>query len=123
MTPQTHRHRLPADVRVIAYPVLGGLHHKYALKKSLPNHRDINICAPQLPIGTHFVGRFGDEVTLFRLAAQLEAVRPWAEHWPSLSIRKRRLFHTLRIAGDSVGLFEILMVQEQQQLPRPIMHK
>ena len=25
-----------------------------------------------LPIGAHFVGRFGDEATLFRLASQLE---------------------------------------------------
>ena len=32
-----------------------------------------------LPIGTHFIGRFGDEATLFRLAAQLEAARPWAD--------------------------------------------
>jgi amidase len=31
-----------------------------------------------LPIGTHFVARFGDEATLFRLASQLEAARPWA---------------------------------------------
>jgi amidase len=34
--------------------------------------------ADGLPIGSHFVGRFGDEATLFRLAAQLEAARPWA---------------------------------------------
>jgi len=38
-----------------------------------------------LPIGTHFVGRFGDEATLFRLAAQLEAARPWAARRPPVS--------------------------------------
>lgn len=37
-----------------------------------------------LPIGTHFVGRYGDEATLFRLAAQLEAACPWAHRRPSV---------------------------------------
>jgi amidase len=32
-----------------------------------------------LPIGTMFTGRFGDEATLLRLAAQLEAERPWRD--------------------------------------------
>jgi amidase len=32
-----------------------------------------------LPIGTMFTGRFGDEATLFRLAAQLEVARPWRD--------------------------------------------
>lgn len=38
-----------------------------------------------LPIGTHFVGRFGDEATLFRLASQLEAARPWGNRRPPIS--------------------------------------
>ena len=37
-----------------------------------------------LPIGSHFVGRFGDEATLFRLAAQLERARPWNERRPPI---------------------------------------
>jgi len=40
--------------------------------------------AQGLPVGTHFVGRFGDEATLFRLAAQLEAAQPWAGRHPAV---------------------------------------
>lgn len=39
-----------------------------------------------LPIGTQFIGRFGDEATLFRLAAQLEAARPWIDRRPPVSV-------------------------------------
>jgi amidase len=35
-----------------------------------------------LPVGMHFVGRFGDEATLFRLAGQLERAQPWFERTP-----------------------------------------
>lgn len=41
--------------------------------------------AQNLPIGVHFVGRYGDEATLFRLAAQLETARPWKEKRPPVS--------------------------------------
>ena len=38
-----------------------------------------------LPVGAQFMGRFGDEATLFRLAGQLERSRPWADQRPQLS--------------------------------------
>lgn len=39
----------------------------------------------ELPIGIHFIGRFGDEAGLFRLAAQLERARPWRKRIPPVS--------------------------------------
>jgi amidase len=39
-----------------------------------------------LPIGTQFVGAFGDELTLLRLAAQLEKSNPWADRYAKIRV-------------------------------------
>lgn len=43
--------------------------------------------AAGLPIGLHFVGRFGDEGMLFRLAGQREEAKSWFDKRPSLAQR------------------------------------
>ncbi len=48
---------------------------------SVPMHQ-----TPQgLPIGVQFIGRFGDEATLLRLAAQLENAQPWKNLRPKIA--------------------------------------
>jgi len=41
--------------------------------------------AEGLPVSVQLVARFGDEATLFRLGAQLEAARPWFDRKPALA--------------------------------------
>jgi amidase len=45
----------------------------------------LHVSPEGLPIGVQFVGRFGDEGTLFRLAAELERARPWASRTPPIA--------------------------------------
>jgi len=37
-----------------------------------------------LPCGSQFIGRLGDESTLFRLARQLDQARPWGDKRPEV---------------------------------------
>lgn len=42
----------------------------------------LHVTAAGLPLGVQVAARFGDEATLLRLAAQLEAAHPWADRMP-----------------------------------------
>jgi amidase len=49
---------------------------------SLPLH----VSADGLPIGVQLAARYGDEATLLRISAQLEAARPWAKKRPKIHV-------------------------------------
>jgi amidase len=42
----------------------------------------LGVSAEGLPLAVQLVARYGDEATLFRLGAQLEAARPWLARTP-----------------------------------------
>ena len=52
---------------------------------SLPLHWTQNKAGGRLPLGVQLTGRYGDEATLIRLAAQLEQARPWTHHRPPVN--------------------------------------
>jgi len=65
--------------RTVAYSgVIANITGNPAMSIPLCENRD------GLPIGVHFLGRFGDESTLFRLAGQLEEAQPWGQRWPAV---------------------------------------
>lgn len=68
------RHAVPASCFTSMYNIAG------LPAMSVPLHWS----ADNLPIGSMFGGRFGDEVTLLRLAAQLEQAAPWRDRRPPL---------------------------------------
>ncbi|HEX4617519.1 MAG TPA: amidase [Stellaceae bacterium] len=48
--------------------------------------------AQGLPVGVQIAAPFGDEATIFRLAAQIETTRPWKDHRPPLTgVTSRRI--------------------------------
>lgn len=64
--------------RYVAFTPLGNFAGLPAM--SVPLHWT----ADGLPVGSHLLGRFGAEETLFSLAGQLERAKPWADRRPPL---------------------------------------
>ena len=76
-TPQEPLRALEAGGKTVAYAgVVANLTGNPAM--SMPLYWN----EQGLPIGVHFLGRYGDEATLFRLASQLEIARPWTTRQP-----------------------------------------
>jgi len=73
--------RVPSLVAAIAAKIYAFI--PYTPLANVTGHPSMSVPlswnAAGLPIGSMFTGRFGDEATLFRLAGQLEAARPWKD--------------------------------------------
>ena len=76
-TPEQPFRALERGGRTVAYPgVIANITGNPAMSVPLWWNAD------GLPIGVHFLGQFGNEASLFRLAAQLEAACPWEKRRP-----------------------------------------
>lgn len=90
-TPEEPMRALEVGGRTVAYAgVVANITGNPAM--SVPLYWNVD----GLPIGLHVLGRFGDEATLFRLAAQLEAARPWADRRPPVHTSTAPSASTLR---------------------------
>jgi Asp-tRNA(Asn)/Glu-tRNA(Gln) amidotransferase A subunit family amidase len=69
-----------------------------------------------LPMGVHFLGRFGAEATLFRLASLLEAARPWQGHVPAVSARHAGITKPRTLAPQCGSLAACVGITPQNAL-------
>lgn len=78
---------MAADVEVFRVPLMRTIGFTSLFNAAGNPAMSVPLCWSEagLPIGVQFVGRFGDEAALLRLAAQLERARPWDERRPLLS--------------------------------------
>ena len=73
---QPYEKFVPAALNISPFTALWNMGGHPAM--SVPLHWN----ADKLPIGSQFAARFGDEMLLLRLAAQLETAAPWAKQRP-----------------------------------------